>query len=155
MPIDTSELSPEKRAFLTIHPEFLSSLEKQIRTGPYRNRKSEKKKKRLHQKADRLRARAQRLRDKHGMSPLLMARIIEEPILLDILRKDEDRERGPSKLVCPSCGANDRGNTLNGKPWCFKCNSPLVPKDKVKNWVSVKQLPKTLKDEFKRRGLDF
>ena len=30
------------------------------------------------------------------------------------------------RLHCPVCGEGDKGNKMNGKPWCFKCNVPLV-----------------------------
>ena len=38
------------------------------------------------------------------------------------------------RLVCPKCGDFDRANMMNGKPWCMRCNIPLVSSDKVELW---------------------
>jgi len=43
-------------------------------------------------------------------------------------------------LKCPKCGDRFRGNTLNGKPWCFKCNMELTK--------GGKPPPKTSKDKY-------
>jgi len=52
-------------------------------------------------------------------------------------------------LKCPKCGDPFRGNTLNGKPWCFKCNMeltkggkppPRIIKDKYPKNVTFKPL---------------
>lgn len=46
-------------------------------------------------------------------------------------------------LVCPSCGSVDLGNRMNKKPWCVKCNCPMVPMDKLKKWKNqVKAIDK-------------
>jgi len=37
-----------------------------------------------------------------------------------------------AELVCPECGEPDYGNRVNKKPWCIKCNMPLVHKSKLK-----------------------
>lgn len=44
--------------------------------------------------------------------------------------------RGPvlNGLICPQCGDPDRRNTMNGRPWCMKCNVELMPKTKVEKW---------------------
>jgi len=60
-------------------------------------------------------------------------------------------------LVCPECGEGDKGNKMNGKPWCFKCNAVLVPRDKVAKLSKniVKGSRKTLADlvkEFVDKG---
>ena len=47
-----------------------------------------------------------------------------------------------SVLMCPVCGDGDRHNTLNGKPWCLKCNSPLIRRDAVKEFVKIRRLSK-------------
>ncbi|GAH68856.1 unnamed protein product, partial [marine sediment metagenome] len=38
-------------------------------------------------------------------------------------------------LVCPVCGEGDEGNRMNGKPWCMKCNAPLMTVEKAADWV--------------------
>ena len=53
-------------------------------------------------------------------------------------------------LVCPSCGSVDLGNRMNKKPWCIKCNMPLVPKSKLLKW---KKKVKTIKAVDKRQAL--
>ena len=52
------------------------------------------------------------------------------PVLRDIEKKYNERfpTINTSKLVCPQCNGNDKGNVMNGKPYCFKCNIPLVRK---------------------------
>lgn len=45
-------------------------------------------------------------------------------------------------LICPVCGEDDHGNTMNGEPWCFKCNRALVDANKSRKEVRVKVLPK-------------
>lgn len=47
-------------------------------------------------------------------------------------------------LICPICGENN-GNTLNKKPYCFKCRRELVEASKVgdyKKQPRIKILPK-------------
>ena len=43
-----------------------------------------------------------------------------------------------AKLVCPDCGESDHGNRVNKKPWCMKCNMPLVYKSKRKRGPQVR-----------------
>jgi len=55
-----------------------------------------------------------------------------------------------NKLVCPSCGEGNKGNIVNKKPWCIKCNVPLVSKEKIKKWMRGKTRVLT-KEEFLKR----
>lgn len=79
----------------------------------------------------------------------------EHALLDPKLREIETKYRSSTrlvreKLVCPSCGDEDRGNIMNGKPWCFKCNSLLMPKEKVAKWrknPTIKKVKSSLKDE--------
>jgi len=32
-------------------------------------------------------------------------------------------------LACPKCGVGNSNSTLNGRPWCFKCNTALKIKE--------------------------
>jgi len=42
------------------------------------------------------------------------------------LQKMNTNQKGiHEKLTCPKCKENDKGNKLNGCPWCIKCNIPL------------------------------
>ena len=46
------------------------------------------------------------------------------------------------ELVCPFCNEADKENRFNGKPWCFKCNVPLVRKDLVKKFSKIRVISK-------------
>lgn len=46
-----------------------------------------------------------------------------------------------SGIVCPVCGEGDQGNTMNGEPWCFKCNRALEDAGRKKGF-KIKVLPK-------------
>lgn len=52
------------------------------------------------------------------------------------------RKHSAGGLVCPVCGEGDEGNRMNGKPWCMKCNVPLMTKEKAKSWVKPPEKPK-------------
>lgn len=72
-----------------------------------------------------------------------------DPALRDIQDKFT-RKLGtvPGALVCPICGGGDKGNTMNGKPWCFKCNVALKSPFQVKKrFPDIKVLPKTKRIE--------
>lgn len=158
MTIDLSNLSPEKRAFLKAHPDLLKSLEqeipKQARSFQARREKLERGKAKWQRdhvrrrvedakhKADEARQRAEELRRKYN------------PKLMEINRRLMKKAvRGSGSLVCPECGEGDHRNKMNGKPWCLKCNSPLVAESKVATWKKlpkVKVLPKGLRDELRR-----
>jgi len=59
----------------------------------------------------------------------------------------------PTDLVCPVCGEPDRGNKMNGKPWCFKCSTLLIPRDKLDKWKKsprIKVADKSLRRELRR-----
>jgi formylmethanofuran dehydrogenase subunit E len=57
-------------------------------------------------------------------------------------------------LRCPKCGEPDRHNTMNGKPWCMKCNVALESPFLVKKHLpSIKVLPKTKRLDATFRGL--
>jgi len=42
-------------------------------------------------------------------------------------------------LICPECGSEDQGNRVNKKPWCIRCNVPLVHESKLKK---ARRLPR-------------
>lgn len=48
------------------------------------------------------------------------------------------RTRGAVKAsaTCPVCGDVGHGNRKNGKPWCMKCDAPILPKEKHGEWLS-------------------
>jgi len=45
-------------------------------------------------------------------------------------------------LICPGCGDTDHGNRMGKKPWCMKCNLPLMSAEKAAKWVKP-QPPKS------------
>ena len=58
-------------------------------------------------------------------------------------------------LRCPKCHEGDRGNKMNGKPWCFKCNVALESPFQVKKgFLDIKVLPKTKRIETTFKRLD-
>jgi seryl-tRNA synthetase len=155
MTIDTSQLSPEKRTFLKVNPELLKSLEQQIpkqvagvQKREEKLRKGKAKWQRDLEDVDRIvreaRAEADQLRREHNQ------------ILMQIqnkLNRKLDVVKGEDSLVCPNCGEDDKGNKLNDKSWCFKCQVPLVPKSHVEKWLKlpkIKVLPRSLKDDVNR-----
>lgn len=161
--IDISNLTSEKRAFLKVHPDLLDSLETgitqqavKVQTRKQKENKGKSKLQRDLENIDRkvkgVKERADELRRKY------------DPHLMRIQRDFVSQHMvggGTKGLVCPVCGRTDEEcgrNRMNGRAWCFKCNSPLVPKDKVGKWKKrAKVIPKQkwLKDEFKRMGLEF
>jgi RNA polymerase-binding transcription factor DksA len=149
--IDISQLPPEKRAFLEANPDFLKSLEqeipKQVSRFLSRKLKENKGKSEWQREIEEAEAKAEE------------ARRMAENLQLELLLNLPSHLRGFSNpvqnkfLICPECGQGDSGNRLNGKPWCFKCYSPLVPMDKLERWKrlpKIRVLPKDLKDELKR-----
>lgn len=76
-----------------------------------------------------------------------------DPMLMEITKKLERNVVSTSEFVCPVCGGGDKGNKINGKLWCFKCNSPLVPKNKLAKWkkaAEVKVVLNGLKKDLER-----
>jgi hypothetical protein len=72
--------------------------------------------------------------------------IIRNPALREIEQK-LIRKIHSSNLICPACGDKDKGNIMNGRPYCFKCNVPLIDKSKIKKWFPIKPI------KHKRYGL--
>lgn len=70
---------------------------------------------------------------------------VTDPHLREINEKYVKNVLGSSSdLKCPKCGAPDRGNTWNGKPWCFKCNVALSREGETKPKVSKDKYPKNV-----------
>lgn len=182
MPIDLSKLPHEKQVFLTAHPELLKSLEREIPRQAAKAKRHRESRRKIKPKIDReldemllekeraIRAEAARLRrrfenlKRNKSAPqkeidevrrmLAMYDYRLDPALKEISKKIRSTNvKSVSKLACPVCGEADRGNKMNGKPWCMKCNSPLVPRDKVEKWKRlprIKILSKSLRDELAR-----
>ena len=163
MTIDLSQLSQEKRAFLKAHPDLLKSLKtgigKQAVKVQTRKQRETKGKSKLQRELEDIDRRVKEARDKaeelrRKYDPHL--RRIQNNLMMKL-----NVETGMKGLVCPVCGRSDEEcghNKTNGKPWCVKCDTQLIPKNKLKKWrkmVKAKAVRSSLKDEFKRRGLDF
>lgn len=69
------------------------------------------------------------------------ARFMSNPAMREIT-ENLRRKHAPSGLICPSCGDRDHGNRMNGKPWCLKCNAPLMTAEKAEMWVEPPEKPK-------------
>lgn len=162
MTIDISQLNQEKRAFLKVNPGLLESLEQaipqQIQKVKTRRKKQHQGKSKIQRELADIDAKMRRVKQ---MGAELRSKYMLDPNLRKIQEDYNEKhivDTGAKGLVCPVCGASDRGNKMNGKPWCLKCNSPLVPKNKLAKWkkmAKVKTARYSVKDEFKRRGLDF
>ena len=76
---------------------------------------------------------------------------MHSPTLRDIEQKYNQKfpAINTSKLICPQCNGNDKGNVMNGKPYCFKCNIALVRKGDRRKIVFRRLRPA----EAKRRHL--
>jgi len=58
----------------------------------------------------------------------LQLKVMSDPVLHSINQKFLELHPPIVSMFCPKCGASDRGNRMNGKPWCFKCDHPLSSK---------------------------
>jgi len=66
-------------------------------------------------------------------------RIRGDPHLREITESLRRAHAAGSGLVCPSCGDGDHGNRMGKRPWCFKCNLPLMSREKAAGWVKPSQ----------------
>ena len=66
-------------------------------------------------------------------------RIRSDPHLREITEKLRRAHAAGSGLVCPSCGDGDHGNRMGKKPWCMKCNLPLMKLEKAAKWIKPQQ----------------
>jgi altronate dehydratase len=74
-----------------------------------------------------------------------------DPALQEINRHFREQTKTTTSLTCPDCGESDKGNKMNGKPWCFKCNVPLVRKDRVEKKLSkIKVIRNPYRRELQR-----
>ncbi len=71
--------------------------------------------------------------------------VLRDPHLKEIEEKIYSKNR-TSQLVCPNCGSLDRHNTLNGTPFCFACNIPLVDKSRFDHIHGIRVVRKSLRD---------
>lgn len=165
MTIDISNLSPEKQAFLKVNPELLKSLKKEVSkqaaTIQTRQKKLSNGKSKLQRDLEDIDRKVVETRNK---ADKLRREYMMDANLRRIQRKflgTQPVVHGDAELVCPVCGSfngaytKGKPNKKNGKPWCLKCNSPLVPKDKLMKWrkfSKVKAAGKSLRDEFKVGG---
>ena len=79
-----------------------------------------------------------------------------DPHLREIEQKIVGKATVISDMICPSCGDGDKGNKMNGKLWCFKCNTLLIHRNKIEGWINIKIVSNSLKLESKKinPGLD-
>ena len=78
-----------------------------------------------------------------------------DPELMRITANLDSKNGMSLGLQCSKCHEPDRGNKMNGKPWCMKCNvaleSPFLVKKRLPD---MKLLPKTKRLDVTFRGLD-
>ena len=75
------------------------------------------------------------------------ARIMSDPAIREITENLRRMHSADGGLVCPKCGGTNHGNRMNGKPWCPKCNLPLMSREKAAGWVKP-QKPKPKRFTF-------
>jgi len=131
----------EKKA---LEAEFLRAAKSEWQKVQVRRKKMEKGRSKAQREISGIESRASELR----------RRYMVDPTLREIDRKYRERMKIEDfvQLHCPECGDSDKGNRMNGKPWCFKCNVMLVPKGKVSKWFkgTVKVVKKSLRDDLRR-----
>ena len=66
-------------------------------------------------------------------------RIMGDQHLREITENLRRAHAAGSGLVCPSCGDGDHGNRMGKKPWCMKCNLPLMKSEKAAKWIKPQQ----------------
>ncbi|MCJ7634208.1 hypothetical protein MUP77_17695 [Candidatus Bathyarchaeota archaeon] len=90
------------------------------------------------------------------MTQLRREHVLDNPHLKEIEQKIVGKATVASDMICPSCGDGDKGNKINGKPWCFKCNTTLIHRNKIGKWTNIKIVSNSLKSESKKinPGLD-
>lgn len=124
--------------------KFLEAAKVEWQKLQVRRKKLEKGRSHLQQDIGEIEKKASELRQRYMM----------DPALRDIDKKFRERLEIEDfvQLHCPTCGDSDKGNKMNGKPWCFKCNVMLVPKGKVSKWFkgTVKVVKKSLRDDLRR-----
>jgi len=156
--LDISGLSSEKRAFLKTNPELLRSLEKeipnQIRRVNTRKAKESRGKSKLQRdledvdrRVEEAKRRVDELRREYMIGPHL--REIQENFNRKI-----GVIRGKDGLVCPECGEGDKGNKMNRRPWCMKCNTALIPKKMLKKWLKLPKIKTVRKVDALKKELN-
>lgn len=74
------------------------------------------------------------------------AEIMGNPHAREITENMRKLHSVEGSLVCPQCGETDsHGNRMNGKPFCFKCQLPMISKEEAEKWVKPsKPKPRSL-----------
>lgn len=59
------------------------------------------------------------------------------------------KKHGISPMSCPKCGAPDRGNTNNGKPYCASCRTELTREKHATKKLSNTEIEQELDNQLK------
>jgi len=62
-------------------------------------------------------------------------RRMTDPAHRDILENLRRKDSSPDEARCPICMNFGHGNKKNGKPWCLKCDAPILSPDKHEEWL--------------------
>ena len=158
MTIDLSNLPQTKQNLLNANPELLRSLEKeipnQIQGANTRKAKERRGKSKLQRDLEDI---DNRVEDAKRKADRLRLEYIVDFHLREISKKYQkhhlEKSESASRLVCPKCGEDDKGNKMNKQPWCMKCNTALIPASMLEKWrkiPEVKFAPNALRDELNR-----
>lgn len=76
------------------------------------------------------------------------AEIMSNPHAREITENLHKLHSIEGSLICPSCGETDsHGNRMGNKPFCMKCQLPMISREKAEKWVKP-QKPKSWLDDF-------
>jgi len=75
------------------------------------------------------------------------AKFMTDPAMREIT-ENLKRKHSAGGLICPVCGGREEGNRMNGKPWCMKCNAPLMTLEKAIGWVKPEKHKKPSSHTF-------
>lgn len=63
------------------------------------------------------------------------AEIMSNPHAREITENLSRLHSAEGSPICPQCGeTNSNGNTMNGRPFCWKCQLVMVSKEKAEKW---------------------
>lgn len=127
----------KKMSDLEMEKEFLEAAKIEWMKVQRRKIKLKKGKSKIQRDIEEVNEKVERIRREH----------LRDPVLREIDKRFKASlhiNGGRGGLVCPVCGGKDQGNKMNDKPWCFECNTRLVPKNKIKKWLPlIRNLNKT------------
>lgn len=133
-----------------------------LQADPYFKEEYDSRRQAMQQQVESERARVRTQADQIVQDSEAKARQMEGDNIDKFLAEHKFKVRPPKdlaeqpKLVCPICGDPDYGNSVNGVPFCLKCNHKLVSPSELKNYNreykrKFRQMKKNESNNKKRR----